>query len=387
MCKLKEYACAKNELCVLDNIVLRGTRIVIPRKLRKDVLELAHEGHQGIVKTKQRLRTKVWWPGIDKDCEKLVKSCMDCQIMSQISPPEPIKSTPMPEYAWQYVAADLMGPIPSGEYFLVVVDYYSRYFEVEIVRNTSSKTIVERLEKIFASHSVPETLRTDNGPQFVSQEMEEFLREYGVNHVTSTPYWPQANGEVERQNRTLLKAIKIAHEKRENLTRSISKFLLAYRSTPHTTTGVAPAEMLFKHRYRTKIPDITQSPIDEEIQDRDALRKLKAKQYADYDRNAKASEIEIGDKVLVRTEKKDKLTPNFEKEPYTVLEKNGSEVLIQNENGHQYRRNTSFVKPLESEEYTHEKEIDQPNDEQPQVGKRPKREKMLPVKFRDFVLK
>jgi hypothetical protein len=61
-----------------------------------------------------------------------------------------------------------------------------------------------------------------------------------------------------------------------------------------------------------------------------------------------------------------------------LLEKNGSEVLIQNDNGHQYRRNTSFVKPLE---------IDQPNDEQPQVGTRPKREKMLPVKFRDFVLK
>jgi transposase InsO family protein len=122
--------------------------------------------------------------------------------MSQISPPEPIKSKPMPEYTWQYVAADLMGPIPSGEYFLVVVDYYSRYFEVEIVRNTSSKTIVERLEKIFASHSVPETVRTDNGPQFVSQAIKEFLREYSVKHITSTPYWPQANGEVVRQNRS-----------------------------------------------------------------------------------------------------------------------------------------------------------------------------------------
>ena len=74
VCKMPYYTCVKNELCVLGKLVLRGTRIVIPRRLRDDVLHLAHEGHQGhqgIVKMKQRLRTKVWWQRMDNDAEKL----------------------------------------------------------------------------------------------------------------------------------------------------------------------------------------------------------------------------------------------------------------------------------------------------------------------------
>jgi hypothetical protein len=69
-CPIASYRAVRSELTCLGNIVIRGTRIVIPKSLRHQVLELAHEGHQGIVKTKQRLRTKVWWPGIDAEAEK-----------------------------------------------------------------------------------------------------------------------------------------------------------------------------------------------------------------------------------------------------------------------------------------------------------------------------
>ena len=67
------YVGVKDELCVLGKIVLRGTRIVVLKALRGEVLRLTHEGHQGIVKMKARLRTKVWWPKIDSDAEQVYK--------------------------------------------------------------------------------------------------------------------------------------------------------------------------------------------------------------------------------------------------------------------------------------------------------------------------
>ena len=74
-CPNSVYKAVKDELTCLGKLILRGTRIIIPEKLCGHVLKLAHEGHQGIVKTKARLRSKAWWPGIDKDAEKHVKVC------------------------------------------------------------------------------------------------------------------------------------------------------------------------------------------------------------------------------------------------------------------------------------------------------------------------
>jgi len=73
-CSCKEYLPVRKELCNYGNLLLRGTRIIIPKELRKQVLELAHEGHQGIVKTKSMLRIKVWWPGMDKEAERLCRT-------------------------------------------------------------------------------------------------------------------------------------------------------------------------------------------------------------------------------------------------------------------------------------------------------------------------
>ena len=78
-----------------------------------------------------------------------------------------------------------------------MVDYYSRYFEVVILRSTTRTKVIDR-KPIFALFGVPHTLKTDNGPQFVSEEFKAFLVENGIVHRTTPPLWPQANGEVER---------------------------------------------------------------------------------------------------------------------------------------------------------------------------------------------
>ena len=219
------YLHVKNELCTYGEVLLRGSRLVIPRELRPRVLELAHEGHQG--KTKCRLRSKVWWPKMDADAEKLCRSCHGCQVVSEYAPPEHMARAFPPSGPWEDCAADILGPLPSGESLLVVVDYFSRYFEVVILNSTSSTRTIEALKPIFARFGVPHTLKTDNGPQMVSEEFETFLAENGIEHRTTPPLWPQANGEVERQNRTLMKSVQIAHIEGKDWRQELQTFLTA----------------------------------------------------------------------------------------------------------------------------------------------------------------
>ena len=153
--KLKQYLPISGELCAIGKLVPRGTGIMIPSKLRTQVLVLAYEGHPGIVSMKQRLRSKVWWPGIDRQAEKFCETCHGCQLISRPANPEPIKPTPLPRGPWQDLAVDLLGPLPFGDSVLVVVDYFSRFYEIGVMRSTTSEKIIERLEEIFTTHGFP----------------------------------------------------------------------------------------------------------------------------------------------------------------------------------------------------------------------------------------
>ena len=102
-----------------------------------------------------------------------------------------------------------------------------------------------------------------------------YFQDNDIEHRTSTPCWPQANGEVERQNRSLLKVIRIAQAEKKDWRRELLKFLTAYRSTPHTTTGVSPAKLLFGRETRTKLPSLgsrsSRVAADEDVQDKDSV--------------------------------------------------------------------------------------------------------------------
>lgn len=346
-CILPSYAQVKDELCLYGELLLRGTRIVVPRLLRDRMVRLAHEGHQGIVKTKYRLRSKVWWPRMDKDVEKFCRICHGCQVTSGFDPPEPMSRVFPPSAPWQDCGADLLGPLPTGESILVVVDYYSRFLEVAIMKSTTSSKVIEALAPMFARFGFPFSLRTDNGPQFVSEEFEAFLRTNGIEHRKTTPLWPQANGEVERQNRSLLKCIQIAHLEGRNWRTELLVWLTAYRSTPQTTTGTTPCYMMFGREMRSKLPELKRETVGvpgEEVQERDWSCKLKGKAYADLKRGATPKSISVGDTVLVKAEKTNKLSTNFNPDPFKVVHKTGSEVTLRNETGIELKRNTVFVK-------------------------------------------
>ena len=103
------------------------------------MIELGHEGHQGMAKMKQRFRTKFWWPGIDKKAEAFCRTCHGCQVVGGTNHPEPPHITELPQGPWQSIAIDFMGPLPSGNYVFTVTDCYSRYVEVSIPKKKNCR--------------------------------------------------------------------------------------------------------------------------------------------------------------------------------------------------------------------------------------------------------
>ncbi|XP_053389229.1 uncharacterized protein K02A2.6-like [Mercenaria mercenaria] len=150
---------------------------------------------------------------------------------------------------------------------------------------------------------------TDNAQNFNSRELNEYLETINIEHRNTTPLWPQANGEIEIQNISIIKRIRIAHVEKKNLEEELQTYLMMYRSTPHTTTGVSPAEMLFRRKIRTKSPEISDyDQQDQEIRDRDSEEKEKEKIYAEERRNVRDCDIHDGDLVLVKQKEQNKLS-------------------------------------------------------------------------------
>ena len=144
--------------CALGKLVFRGTRIVFPKALRGEVSRLAYERHKGIVKMRPSLRAKVWWPKVDSDAERMCKSCHGCQVVGELQVSEPMKRVKRPTGPWQDIAIALLGPLPTAESLLVVVEYYSTFYEVAIMRSTAAdKRVVDVLTQISSRYGFPFT--------------------------------------------------------------------------------------------------------------------------------------------------------------------------------------------------------------------------------------
>ena len=342
--EIKTFSKIRDELSIAEDtgIILRGSRIVLPTSLRQKAIEIAQEGHQGVVKTKRLLREKVWFPGIDKLVQQTIETCIPCQATSSKSR----EMADLPPEVWHTVNIDFCGRFTGGEYLLVVIDAYSRFPEVEIVSATSSKITIPKLERIFATHGLPQFVKSDNGPPFPGQEFYQFMKELGAKHRPSSPLWPQGNAEVERFMQPLEKAIRTANIEGKDWKRAIFKFLLIYRATPHSTTGHSPATLLFNRNIRTKLPHPVRennSNIHQQLKQKDSIAKAKIKTHADEKSRAKSSEIVVGDIVLVRQTKEIKLSTRYNPKPYQVVKRRGSRVTVLR-NGHYITRNVSFFK-------------------------------------------
>ena len=249
--ELRVYHRRELELSVHGGCVLWGNRVVIPKQGREIMLTTLHEGHPGISRMKAIARSFLWWPGLDREIEETVRGCWKCQQVRHTPPQTPMASWTWPSEPWQRLHIDYAGPF-HGKMFLIVVDAHSKWMEVCVVNSATSRITVDKLRTMFATHGLPETLVSDNGAVFTSEEFREFVQKNGIKHIRIAPYHPASNGQAERAVQVLKEGIKKCSSA-DKLETQVARILFSYRTTPHTTTGVMPAELLMGRQLRSHL--------------------------------------------------------------------------------------------------------------------------------------
>lgn len=328
--ELNPYFSKQSELSVEDGCVLWGSRVVVPPQGRQKVLTELHEAHPGESRMKALARSYVWWPGIDQDIVKEVKRCETCQLHQRAPAEAPLHPWEWPGLPWSRIHIDYAGPY-KGEMFLVVIDAYSKWLDVHRMSSTTSGATIEKLREIFAIHGLPAVLVSDNGSNFTSAEFEEFMKKNGIRHIRVAPYHPASNGLAERA----VRIFKEGFEKMEkgSVQTRLSRFLLSYRTTPHSTTGVPPAELLMKRKLHTQlnrmVPDLAAR-----------VRNKQTQQKASHDHHAVEREIQQGQAVYAKDFRYKKAWM-----PGTVVENTGPvSARVQLENGTVVRRHQDQVR-------------------------------------------
>ena len=193
---------------------------------------------------------------MDKDVEHMVDTCSTCAKLM----PDPKRSILHPwekaSGAWQRIHIDHAGPY-LGHSFLLVTDAYTKWIDAYPVSSQSAQVTIEKLRQSFAIQGLPKTIVSDNGSGFVSEEFEEFAKKNGIRHITTAPYHPASNGLAERTVQTLKRSLaKLKENSKESINTQVSRFLFAHRNTPNAVTGVAPSELVFKHKPQTRLDQL-----------------------------------------------------------------------------------------------------------------------------------
>ena len=280
---LAAYWKVRGELTICDDLLLRGSCIVVPKSQQAETLRKVHQGHQGIQRCRQRVSTAVWWPGVSREIETLVNSCPVCQ-KNTAPGRQPLLQSTLPDYPFERVASDLFEI--NGVTYLLLVDYFSRYIEVNKLTSTTSASVVTALKAAFSRYGIPSTMVSDNGPQYASHEMKQFAESYGFTHVTSSPHYPQSNGLAERAVKTAKKLLEQSPDP--------YLALLSYRATPLPWCGLSPAELLMGRRVRTDVPQVKEQFIPNwahMTEFRELNVKFKESQKRDYNKRHRVKDL------------------------------------------------------------------------------------------------
>ena len=332
------YFDVRDQLSVEDGIVFKGDRCLIPISLRTEVLARIHRSHIGIEGCLRRARESVYWPGMTAALKNYVSRCDVCRTFESSQQKEKLHQHEVPDKPWSKVAIDLFEF--NNRHYLVSVDYYSNFWEVDRMdSSTTSKAVIFKLKQHFARHGIPNTVVSDNGPQFDSDEFRIFAREWEFDHATSSPGHAQSNGLAESAVKTVKRLIRKAHEDGKDPWLA----LLDHRNTPTEGMRSSPAQRLMSRRTRTLLPareTLLKPQLAESVQEE--RNKIKMKQAFYYNKNAKdLPPLGRGDTVRLQPLKN-------AKEPWkkaTVQEEvNNRSYSVLTEDGSILRRNRRHLK-------------------------------------------
>ena len=338
-------------MCDVQRLIYRLNKIVLPKKLQKKIIKIAHEmGHFGKSKTKNMFQAKYWFPAMNSMIYESIEQCYECQVVTKQHTEEPIKPSIIPSRPWEEICVDFGGPYPDGHYNLVAVDKRTRYPEVEIVNSTSFQPTQAKLKQMFGHHCTPDCVYSDNGPPFNSHEFAKFAEQEGFAYHRVTLEHPRANGEAETFMQLLNKTEQIAHmqgKTKLGKQMAVQDMLNAYRDTPHPAIGVTPYEAMLNRPIRTKLNHEEPGVTDQN--EKDQLIDQHDKQYKDnmrsQRRNSKEHNFKVGDIVLVKQRKRNKWSAAFEPAFYSVIKIQGLAIFIRrNRDGRELCRDASHLK-------------------------------------------
>ena len=332
-----EYWSVREELCIIDGIIFKGDRILMPQALRKTMLDKLHIGHKGIEKCKQRARTLFYWPKLNSDIYNMITKCIICQIHRKSNTKEPLRQHDIPLNPWAKIATDLFSW--NNDNYLVIVDYLSRFFEMEKLGSISSKAVITKMKRVFATHGIPQQVISDNGTQYTSQEFQSFAEDYGFIHTTISAKHPQSNGLAE-------KTVGIAKDllqKCKDSSQDINLALLEYRNTPVDQIE-APSVLLMGRELRSIL--LTHSNhlkpryvSPQHMKTRLRLKQQRQKRY--YDQGSKPlPKLAVGEYIMMQQ-------PNKRwKQAVVKAVHSDRSYIVTTEDGAEYRRNRIQLQKL-----------------------------------------
>ena len=236
------YYNVRNELAVQNGVIFQGERVVTPKSLRSDMLQRIHTSHLGIDGCQQRARECLYWPRMSSEVKDYVQQCDVCPSTDSMQQKEPLQPHDVPSQPWAKVAVDLFHL--SGQQYLLIVDYFSGFWEVEPLQSTLSSDVIKKMKMHFARYGIPDMVVSDNGPQFAAQEFQCFSKTWQFQ-LNTTFHYPKSNGKAENAVTAAKQLLKKAKKA------DVYLALLAYRNTPTQGLDTSPAKRLMSHRMKT----------------------------------------------------------------------------------------------------------------------------------------
>lgn len=328
---LTPYFDMRDELTCSDGIILKGEAILIPKELRNNMKKRLHSAHLGYDSMMRRARGVIFWPGMAKDIRQLADICETCQERKPRNQHETLLQHEDGDIPWNKIGLDLFEI--QGRQYLVAIDYYSNFIEVDQLTTTTSTRVVTLLKKQFARFGIPTTIVSDGGPQFTARDFETFTKQWGITHVMSSPGHPSANGKAE----AAVKIIKTMMIKTLEEGQDQNEALLELRNTPRQDTGLSPAQMMFGRQTRSMIPEANRRK-NLKIEKRSS-RKLAIKKS--YDKKARDLPVlEKGQSVYFEHKKGE-----LWKKGKVVERLSNRSYIVKTESGSVYRRNRYHMRP------------------------------------------
>ena len=148
---IRQYWSCKHEISYIDDLLFKSHKLIVPQCLRKEMFELIHESHQGIVKCKQRARGVLFWPVMSTQIERVSK-CPVCSQFQRANPKEPMMIQELPERPWYKIGSDLLEF--NGFHYLIIVDDYSKWIEIGQQHSLTSTSMICHLKRQIARHGI-----------------------------------------------------------------------------------------------------------------------------------------------------------------------------------------------------------------------------------------